>query len=49
MGMRTQAHALLGEETWELVREKRPPPEDRLARGIPSEALDRVVTSLERI
>ncbi len=44
-----QARELLGEETWELVREKRLPPEDRLARGMPPEALDRVVTSLERI
>ena len=40
---------VLGEETWGLVRRDRPPPEDRLARGIPQEALGHVVTSLERI
>ena len=44
-----QARELLGEETWELVRRERLPPEDRLARGMPPEALSRVVTSLERI
>ena len=44
-----QAREALGEETWELVRSDRPPPEDRLARGIAPEALSRVVTSLERI
>ena len=44
-----QAREALGEETWELVRSERPPPEDRLARGIEPEALNRVVTSLERI
>ena len=44
-----QAREALGEETWELVRSDRPPPEDRLARGITPEALSRVVTSLERI
>ena len=44
-----QAGELLGEETWALVRKERLPPEDRLARGMPPEALDRVVTSLERI
>lgn len=41
------ARALLGEETWELVRNDRPRPEDRLARGIAPDALDRVVASLE--
>ena len=44
-----QARELLGEETWALVRKERLPPEDRLARGMPPEALNRVVTSLERI
>ncbi len=48
-GDAAQARELLGEETWDLVRKDRPPPEDRLARGIPAEALNRVVTSLERI
>lgn len=44
-----EARSLLGEETWELVRPDRPPPEDRVARGLPPEALARVVDSLERI
>jgi len=39
----------LGEETWELVRRDRPPPEDRLARGIPIRELARVVESLENV
>ncbi len=43
------ASALLGEETWELVRQDRPRPQDRLARGIAPDALDRVVTSLEAL
>jgi hypothetical protein len=46
---RPEARALLGEETWELVREDRPPPADRLARGAEPEVLDRVVISLERL
>jgi hypothetical protein len=43
------ARKALGEETWEIVRPDRPPPEDRLARGISSQELGRVVDSLERI
>ena len=43
------ARRLLGEETWELVRRDRPLPEDRLARGLPPSALQRVVDSLEQI
>jgi hypothetical protein len=43
------ARAIVGEETWELVRPNRPAPEDRLARGISPEALDRVVESLEHV
>jgi len=43
------ARELLGEETWGLVHKERLPPEDRLSRGMPPEALNRVVTSLERI
>jgi hypothetical protein len=39
------ARALLGDEAWELVRPDRPAPEDRLARGIPTEVLARVVDS----
>ncbi len=44
-----RARQALGEETWQLVREDRPPPEDRIARGIPIRELTRVVESLERI
>jgi hypothetical protein len=40
---------LLGEGTWDLVRSDRPPPEDRLARGLPLPEIERVVESLERI
>jgi hypothetical protein len=43
------ARNALGEETWEIVRPDRPPPEDRLARGISPEGLGRVVDSLERL
>ena len=43
------ARRLLGDETWELVRRDRPPPEDRLARGLPPSTLHRVVDSLERL
>jgi hypothetical protein len=41
------AREILGEETWELVRPDRPPPEDRFARGISTSELARVVESLE--
>jgi hypothetical protein len=44
-----RARGLVGEETWELVRENRPPPKDRLARGIPINDLRHVVESLERL
>jgi hypothetical protein len=40
---------ILGDEVWDLLRPDRPPPEDRLARGIPTSELRRVVDSLERI
>lgn len=43
------ARRILGDETWDLVRTDRPPPEDRLARGIPPPDLRRVVESLERV
>lgn len=43
------ARLILGDETWDLVRRDRPPPEDRLARGIPPTDLRRVVESLERL
>jgi hypothetical protein len=43
------ARAILGGETWELVRPDRPPPEDRLARGVPIAELDRAIAALERV
>jgi hypothetical protein len=43
------ARELLGEETWNLLRADRPPPEDRLARGVPVAELRRIVESLERV
>jgi hypothetical protein len=43
------ARAALGEETWELVRADRPPPDDERAPGLPRGALERVVVSLERL
>jgi hypothetical protein len=43
------AEKLLGQETWSLLRADRPPPEDRLARGVPVDELRRVVESLERV
>lgn len=48
-GTPDRAHALVGEEAWALVRADRPPPEDRLARGMPINDLRRVVESLERL
>jgi hypothetical protein len=44
-----RARSALGDEAWDLVRADRPPPEDRLARGIAIQDLDRVVESLERL
>jgi hypothetical protein len=44
-----RARDLLGEPTWDLVREGRPPPEDRLGRGLPINELRGVVESLERL
>jgi hypothetical protein len=43
------SRAILGDEAWDLVRPDRPPPEDRLARGLPPADLSRVVTALEQI
>ena len=43
------ARAILGEDAWELVRADRPPPDDRLAKGIPPRELARVVDALEGI
>lgn len=47
--MPERARALVGEEAWDLLRADRPPPEDRLARGVPINDLRRVVESLERL
>jgi hypothetical protein len=43
------ARALLGEQTWELVRPDRPAPEDRLAKGIAPRELEHVVDALEGV
>jgi hypothetical protein len=43
------ARAVVGEETWELVRPDREPPELRFAAGIAAAQLREVVTVLERI
>ncbi|HWQ24111.1 MAG TPA: hypothetical protein VNK94_08410, partial [Gaiellaceae bacterium] len=48
-GAPEQARALLGRETWELVRADRPPPADRHAQGIAAMELARAVESLERL
>jgi hypothetical protein len=48
-GSPDRARRLLGEEAWDLVRADRPPPADRLARGLPINDLRRVVESLERL
>jgi hypothetical protein len=44
-----KAQEILGAETWDLLRPDRPPPEDRLASGLPVDELRRVVDSLERL
>jgi len=41
--------ALLGDEAWELVRPDRPAPENRLASGITTRELGRVVDALEAV
>ena len=43
------ARALLGDETWALVRPDRPTPQDRLGQGIAPNDLGRVVGALEAI
>jgi hypothetical protein len=43
------ARAALGDATWQLVRADRPPPEDRLGRGLPPAELIATVDSLERV
>ena len=44
-----KARALLGDETWALVRPDRPEPADRHAPGVPLGALERAVVSLENL
>jgi hypothetical protein len=44
-----RARAVLGEETWDVVRSDRPPPQDRLARGLQPDVVARIVDSLERV
>jgi len=44
-----EARRILGDETWEIVRPDRQPPEDRLARGISPQGLAGVVDSLEAV
>ncbi|MBO0683183.1 MAG: hypothetical protein J2P45_08525 [Candidatus Dormibacteraeota bacterium] len=46
-GRPERARALLGAETWELVRPDRRPPEDRDARGLELAAIRRAVEQLE--
>jgi hypothetical protein len=48
-GERDEARAALGIGTWELVRENRPLPEDRLARGLNPAEIGHAIDSLERI
>lgn len=43
------AHAILGDDVWEIVRPDRPEPRERLADGISAETLARVITSLEHV
>lgn len=43
------ARRALGDETWDLVRGDRPPPDDRFGPGIESAELHRVVAALEAI
>ncbi len=43
------ARAALGETAWEVVRPDRPPPADRLARGLPISDLRSVVETFERM
>jgi hypothetical protein len=48
-GQAGPARDALGAETYELVRADRPPPADRLARGLPIAELRHVVDSLETV
>ena len=44
-----RARAVLGDDTWEIVRPDRPQPAERHGEGIAEETLERVVTALERV
>ena len=44
-----RAHAVLGDDVWELVRPDRPQPTQRLRAGIDAAHLDRVVSALEQV
>ena len=44
-----RAHAVLGDDAWDLVRPDRPQPSERHGAGIDEATLDRVVTALERV
>lgn len=44
-----EALRLLGDETWALLRGDRLPPEDRQARGIPPDALQAAIDTLESV
>lgn len=46
---RAAARALLGEDTWELVRPEREPPDLRFGPGVPAAELREVIAALERI
>ena len=43
------ARALLGDDTWELLRPDRPEPDDRNAPGLPMGQLRDVISTLERL
>jgi hypothetical protein len=43
------ARALLGDDTWEILRPDRPEPEDRNAPGIPLSQLSHVIATLEKL
>jgi len=44
-----RAHALLGDEAWELLRPDRPAPADRNAPGVTQRQLARCIEALERV
>lgn len=44
-----RAHAVLGDDVWELVSPDRPQPAQRLGAGIDAASLDRVVSALEQV